>query len=199
MRTTALLITMAVLAGCGGKSAAERAADSTRVADSTAQANAPAPPAAPAALTDGQIVGIVQLVNQAEINDGKQALGKATTAAAKGYAKLMVADHDQMHKAMDKLADSLKISEDDSVAKQRFSAKADAELDTLKTFKGAAYDQAYISAAVSDHQEVLNSLDKELIPGAVNPSLKAALQTARAKVAEHLQKAQEIQKGMGPK
>ena len=197
MRTTALLITMAVLVGCGGKSAADRAQDSTRVADSTARVNAPPP--APPALTDGQIVGIVQLVNQAEINNGKQASSRATSVAVKSYARMMVTDHEQMHKDTDKLADNLKISEDDSPAKQKYSKAADVELDSLKSFKGAAYDKAYIDAAVSDHQEVLNALDKELIPGAVNPSLKAALQTARGKVAAHLQKAQEIQKGMLPK
>ena len=197
MRTTALLITMAVLVvGCGGKSAADRAQDSTRVADSAARANAPP---APPALTDGQIVGIVQLVNQAEINNGKQASSRATSVAVKSYARMVVTDHEQMHKDTDTLADSLKISEDDSPAKQKYSKAADVELDSLKSFKGAAYDKAYIDAAVSDHQEVLNALDKELIPGAVNPSLKAALQTARGKVAAHLQKAQEIQKGMLPK
>jgi putative membrane protein len=196
MRKTALLLTMVALAACGGKGAAEHAADSTRVADSITQANAqPAPPP----ISDGRIVGIVQLVNQAEINDGKQASGKATSAAVKSYARMMVTDHDQMHNDMGKLADSLKISEEDSPAKQNLSKAADTELDSLKSLKGALYDKSYIDAAVSDHQEVLNSLDKDLIPFAVNPSLKAALQAARAKVAEHLQKAQEIQKGMGPK
>jgi putative membrane protein len=199
MRTAALLITMAVLAGCGGKSAAELAADSTRIADSTARANAPPPAPVPPALTDGQIVGIVQLANQAEINDGKQASSRATSGMVKSFARMMVTDHEQMHKETGKLADSLKMSEDDSPAKQRMSKAADAEFDSLKSLKGAAYDKAYIDAAVSDHQQVLSVLDKDLIPGAVNPSLKTALQAARGKVAAHLAKAQDIQKTMTPK
>lgn len=198
MRTTAAVITMAVLAGCGGKTAAQLA-DSTRVADSTAQANAPAPPPAAPTLTDGQIVGIVQVANQSEINDGKQAESKGTSAAVKSFGRLMVTDHGQMHKDVAKLADSLKLSEDDSPTKQNMSTAAAAELDSLKTLKGAAYDKAYIDAAVSDHQQVLDALDNKLIPAATNPSLKSALQAARVKVASHLEKAKAIQQGMTSK
>ena len=36
----------------------------------------------------------------------------------------------------------------------------------LKTLKGAAFDKAYIDREVSYHQQVIDALDKTLIPGA---------------------------------
>ena len=196
MRTAAAILMVVAVAGCG-KSAADRAADSARIADSTAKANAPPP--APPGPSDGQIVGIVQAANHHEIDMGKQASAKASAGPVKSFARMMVTDHEQMHKDTDKLADSLKISEDDSPTKQQISGKADTERDSFKDLKGAAFDKAYIDDAVADHQAVLNALDQTLIPAAVNPDLKAALQAARAKVEAHLQKAQEIQKAMVPK
>ena len=61
----------------------------------------------------------------------------------------------------------------------------------LKALKGAAFDKAYIDQEVTYHEQVLDTMDKTLIPGASNEELKALLVKARASFVSHLEHARK--------
>jgi putative membrane protein len=67
----------------------------------------------------------------------------------------------------------------------------------LKTLKGAAFDKAYAEHEVAYHQQVLDAIDKTLIPSAKNEELKALLVKVRPTIAEHLDHARELQSKLG--
>jgi len=56
------------------------------------------------------------------------------------------------------------------------------------------FDKVYMDIQVADHQMVLDTLDRELIPNVQNPELKKSLKDQRARVEQHLNQALEIQK-----
>ena len=62
--------------------------------------------------------------------------------------------------------------------------------------KGAAFDRAYIEHEIAYHQQVLDALDKTLIPGAQNAELKALLVKVRPAFVAHLDHAKMVQKSL---
>ena len=67
----------------------------------------------------------------------------------------------------------------------------------LKTLKGDAFDKAYIDHEVAYHQQVLDAMDKTLIPSASNAELKALLVKVRPAFVAHLDHAKHMQGELG--
>ena len=143
--------------------------------------------------TDAQILAIVTAANQADIDGGKLAQQKATSADVKAFGADMVKDHTQMQADGDAAAKKASLTPEENEASKQMTADAKANADKLAGLDGDAFDKAYVEGEVTMHQEVLDTLDNVLIPAAQNADLKTALQGARAKVAEHLEHAKTLQ------
>jgi len=150
-------------------------------------------------VNDAQIASIVVTANQVDIDAGKLATSKSTNNEIKAFARLMVTDHTAVNKSATDLAAKLKVTPQDNATSQ--SLKADGEKHTthLKALKGAAFDRAYIDREVSYHQQVIDALDKTLIPGATNAELKALLVNVRPAFVAHLEHAKRLQASAGEK
>ena len=66
----------------------------------------------------------------------------------------------------------------------------------LSQLSGAAFDKAYIDHEVAYHQQVLDAIDKTLIPSAKNEQLKALLVKVRPAFVAHLEHAKHLQSGL---
>jgi putative membrane protein len=144
-------------------------------------------------VNDAQIASIVVTANQVDIDAGKLAASRATSDEVKSFAKLMVTDHTGVNKSATDLAAKLKVKPQDNATSQSLKADGDKSLAHLKTLKGAAFDKAYIDREVTYHQQVIDALDKTLIPGATNEELKALLVKVRPAFVAHLEHAKRLQ------
>ena len=144
-------------------------------------------------VNDAQIASIVVTANQVDIDAGKLAASRATSDEVKSFAKLMVTDHTGVNKSATDLAGKLKVKPQDNPTSQSLKADGDKSLAHLKTLKGAAFDKAYIDREVTYHQQVIDALDKTLIPGATNEELKALLVKVRPAFVAHLEHAKRLQ------
>ena len=63
----------------------------------------------------------------------------------------------------------------------------------LTALSGAAFDKAYVDHEVAYHQQVLDAVDKTLIPSAQNAELKALLVKVRPAFVAHLEHAKQLQ------
>ena len=70
---------------------------------------------------------------------------------------------------------------------------ADADRDALKGKKGADFDRAYVDDEVKAHQQVLDTIDNQLLPNAQNPELKQLITSVRPVIAQHLDHAKQLQ------
>jgi putative membrane protein len=109
----------------------------------------------------------------------------------------MVTDHTGVNKQATELVTKLHVKPEDNSTSQSLKAGGDKNVDTLKTLKGAAFDKAYIDHEVAYHQQVLDALDKTLIPGAKNEELKALLVKVRPAFEAHLAHAKQVQSSLG--
>ena len=148
-------------------------------------------------VNDAQIASIVVTANQVDIDAGKFAKSRSTNKDVKAFAELMITDHTGVNKSATDLATKLKVTPQDNPTSQSLKAGGDKNLAHLKTLKGAAFDKAYVDHEVAYHQQVIDALDKTLIPGATNDELKALLIKVRPAFVAHLEHAKHLQSSTG--
>ena len=148
-------------------------------------------------VNDAQIASIVVTANQVDIDAGKLAKSRSTNKDVKAFAELMITDHTGVNKSATDLATKLKVTPQDNPTSQSLKAGGDKNLAHLKTLKGAAFDKAYVDHEVAYHQQVIDALDKTLIPGATNDELKALLIKVRPAFVAHLEHAKHLQSSTG--
>ena len=148
-------------------------------------------------VNDAQIASIVVTANQVDIDAGKLGISRSTNAQVKAFAQLMVTDHTSVNKSATDLAGKLKVTPQDNPTSQSLKSDGDKNIAHLKTLKGIAFDKAYVDHEVAYHQQVIDALDKTLIPSATNAELKALLIKVRPAFVAHLEHAKHLQSSTG--
>jgi len=143
--------------------------------------------------SDAQIAAIVVTANQVDIDAGKLAESKSTNADVKSFGKMMVTDHTGVNKSATDLAARLKLTPEDNPTAQSLKKGGEDNVANLNTLSGAAFDKAYVDHEVAYHQQVIDAMDKTLIPNARNAELKALLVKVRPAFVAHLEHAKSLQ------
>jgi putative membrane protein len=143
--------------------------------------------------TDPQIAHIVVTANQVDIDAGKLAESKGSNAEVKAFGKRMVTDHTGVNEQAVALVKKLGVKPEDNPTSESLKKGGEENLKNLKELKGAAFDKAYVDHEVAYHEQVLNAVDKTLIPNAKNAELKSLLEKTRPAFVAHLDHAKQIQ------
>jgi putative membrane protein len=147
-------------------------------------------------VNDAQIAAIVVTANQVDIDAGKLAESMGSSADVKKFGKDMVRDHTGVNKSAVDLVTRLKVTPEDNPTAMSLKRGGMDNVDSLKMMKGKAFDKAYIDHEVAYHEQVLEAMDKTLIPSAKNDELKALLVKVRPAFASHLAHARMLQTKM---
>ena len=153
--------------------------------------------AAAQAPSDAQIASIVVTANQVDIDAGKLAESKGSNAEVKAFGKQMVTDHSGVNKQAVALVTKLKVTPEDNATSKSLKAGGADNVKNLEKLSGAAFDKAYVDHEVAYHQQVLDAVDKTLIPSAQNAELKALLVAVRPAFVAHLEHAKMLQATLG--
>jgi putative membrane protein len=145
---------------------------------------------------DAQIASIVVTANQVDIDAGKLASSMGSNAEVKKFGQQMATDHAGVNKQAVELVTKLKVTPKDNPTSLSLKEGGAANVASLKQLKGAAFDKAYIDHEVAYHQQVLDALDKTLIPSASNAELKALLVKVRPAFVAHLEHAKMVQSSL---
>lgn len=148
-------------------------------------------------VSDAEIAAIVVTANQVDIDAGELARTKATNADVKKFAEQMVTDHTGVNKQATELVTKLGVTPKENATSKQLKAGGDENLAKLKKLEGQAFDKAYIDHEVAYHQQVLDALDKTLVPSADNAELKALLVKVRPAFVAHLEHAKKVQSQLG--
>jgi putative membrane protein len=199
-----VLLASSALAGCKGKdNAATTDTGASAMTPAPAPANTTSAAGAPAASTTGAAAlsdpNIVYILDQANASDsarGRLAETKGTSADVKSFGRLMVGEHHALRAQGQQLAKKLNVTPQAPSGDQS-EAQAKQEMDSLNAMqKGAAWDKAYIDYEVTYHQQVLQTATKAL-DAAQNQELKELIRKAAPVIQHHLDRAQQIQKKLG--
>ncbi len=143
--------------------------------------------------TDPQIAMIAVTADTVDIDAGKLAAEKSSNPKVKEFAELMVRDHTSVNEQATALAKKLGVTPEESATSRSLKSGGDKEMAKLKGLSGAEFDKAYVDNEVTYHQQVIEAVDKTLIPNAKNAELKSLLESARPIFVSHLNHAKELQ------
>jgi putative membrane protein len=149
--------------------------------------------------SDPQIAGIVVTANQIDIDAGKLAKSRSKNKEVKDFAQLMITDHSAVNKQAAALAKKLGVKPEDSDTSKSLKQGAAENVANLKKLKDGQFNKAYIDHEVAYHQQVLDAIDKVLIPSAQNQELKDLITKVRPAIAAHLEHAKHVQADLGKK
>lgn len=150
-------------------------------------------PAPDTALSDAQVVGIVQAINAGEIEQAQLAKSKAKDSRVKKFAEHMITQHTDSQKQLGKVENTDAAM---SGVQSDLKVASAADMDTLKNAAAADFDAIYMTNQVKQHQAALDMLTNRLIPATSDPKLQALLESTRATVDKHLKSANEIQQAL---
>ena len=149
--------------------------------------------------SDPQIADIVVTANQIDIDAGKLAKSHTKNKEVQAFAQQMITDHTAVNKQAAALAKKLGVKPEDNDTSRSLKQAADANAERLKKLKGAKFDKAYIDNEVNYHQQVLDAIDKVLVPNAQNQELKGLIEKVRPAIQAHLDHAKHVQADLGKK
>ena len=144
-------------------------------------------------VNDAQIASIVVTANQVDIDAGQLAASMGSTSDVKKFGEQMVKDHTGVNKSAVELVTRLKVTPEDNPTAMSLKNGGMENVANLKMLKGKAFDQAYVDHEVAYHEQVIEAIDKTLIPGAKNEELKALLVKVRPAFLAHLAHAKHLQ------
>jgi putative membrane protein len=123
----------------------------------------------------------------AEVELGKLAAQKGSSAEIKQFGQRMIDDHSKANDQLQQLASrkGVTVPNDMDAASKR-------EYDKLEKLSGAGFDRAYIKAMVQDHQKDVKDFQNEQ-KSAKDPDLKTFVTTTLPTLEEHLKLAQSDQ------
>jgi putative membrane protein len=139
-----------------------------------------------------EILAAVIAVDRQEINVASQAERKQLSPVATDYARLLRTEHAANAGQAAQLAAKLSLKIANTPAVAQMQADGRREYAKLAGLHGLDYERAYLSGMVKDHTDALEKLDKQWLPKAKDPEVKAFLATTRKHVVMHLDKAKAL-------
>ena len=150
-------------------------------------------------LTDSelQLVAHVHGVNQMEIDLGKLAEKRGSTAAVKDYGKMLVNDHganDKDLKALAKKHDQKIPKETLSDADKTEMKDMDSAVKRLKAMKGADFDREFLNMMIQGHEKELVRADTA-VAMIQDSDLETFVKDMKPVLQRHVDQARDLQKG----
>jgi putative membrane protein len=138
------------------------------------------------------VAGITDTVNSAEIEQARLAQTKSKDPRVLSFAALMLSHHGKAKREQSALG----LDIESSPLLLRLSEQGRQTMATLRDKNGKDFDRAYLQAQIEQHQKVLDTMDRQLLPSAKNAQLRAQLQDMRPTIQQHLEAARDAQQAL---
>ncbi len=145
--------------------------------------------------SEAQVVGILDEVNDHEIEAAQTAVDKSRNEEVLSFARQMIVDHGEARRKLGEVG--IQPARGELVNKLKEKHKSSSM--RLAKLDGEAFDRAYVAAMVDGHTAVLEKLDKKLIPAAKTGALTTYVRDFRPTVEAHLEHARRIKTALGTK
>jgi putative membrane protein len=156
-------------------------------AAATAQTAAPREMPATLNAVDFNFVGQANLGAPFQIDSGRLAETKGTSAAIRDYAHLMVTSHIPVVDALNVILSNKGITPSSTLLHGAYNAM----ISTLEADRGAAFDRDYVSGQV-EYQKGNAALFEQELQNGTDPDLKEFARRTLPKIVDHLQRAEKL-------
>lgn len=185
----------------------EQTAPSTR-ADSTGAAppgadTAQSPPAPSVSVSqppegEAAVVDVLRTANNIAIRSARLARTRSSNDAVRAYAVQVLDDQMAASTKLSRLTQRLGVHPRSDPASRELTSQADQARASFETKHGDGFDRAYIENELHFHQELLDLLERRLVPAAADSEMKAYLVTQRSMLEAQTRHAQHVQTSLSP-
>ncbi len=187
---SALLLCAAACDATDDSSSARASAPGTGTDSAPGEIAPPsAKPVAGKWLTDGSVVSLIGVLNEHEIAAADAEVQAWHSDSARAFAVSMIQDHEAMQHSIDSAARAAGVTPVMPALGLELQDSLKADLDRLKTIKGAPLDRAYLDGEVASHAMLVRYYE-ELAGVAEHSALAGALANAVATLQLHAHRAQ---------
>jgi putative membrane protein len=139
-------------------------------------------------LSDAEIADVVFTADSIDVATSELAEGRARNGQVQAFAQAMIDDHTA---ALERI-EALGVDREDNRLSRTLRTDATKEAAKFDDLAGTSFGRSFIARQVAFHREMLDLLDRELIPNARDEALKALLNEMRPTIARHLEEAEEL-------
>jgi putative membrane protein len=144
------------------------------------------------ALTDAEILEVVHTATQAEIAQARLAQERVTDPRVQESTSMMIARHTEADQRVLDTATKDALTLSASRLSTSVESHVDHATDELMAQSGRDFDLDYVKAQMTEHQAVLDTIDRTLLRDASNPDVVSFLGTVRTNVFEDLEHAKQL-------
>ena len=137
-------------------------------------------------MTDAQILGVADVANTGEVEQGNIAESRGRSEKVKSFAQMMVKEHSAAKNKGMAVAKQLGVAPATSAKSAEVEKDGQSIVKKLHEASADDFDKTYLKAQIRLHEDTLKLLDGELIPKASTPQVKSLLTDMRAHVEHHL-------------
>lgn len=130
---------------------------------------------------------------RAEVEMGRMAAQRGSDPAVKAFGQRMVDDHSKANDELKSVA-----AKNNITLPGEMSAMQKTEMDKLSKLSGAAFDKAYLSLMVKDHEKDVKEFQMQAT-GGTNADIKNFASTTLPTLQSHLQMARDTAAKVGAK
>lgn len=143
-------------------------------------------------LQDGQILQVLTTANRGEVEQAQVALTTSASGSVRDFAQMMITEHGDALARGAELERTTGLIPSDSVDNATFAQRSAETAGRLRGTGNPSFDVAYACSQTATHQDLIDEIDGTLLPSAVTPDLRTAVQNTRAVAVAHLAVAQAL-------
>jgi len=144
-------------------------------------------------LNEREAVGLLETVDDSEVETARLALERSRNEDVLAYARHMIEDHENSRRTIGETG----IKGMGSEARRHVQDRARMTTNRLKRLEGDAFDRAYIASQVENHQMVIDKLDQKIVPHAKTGAFATHVQDRRPVIQGHLDEARRLKSRLG--
>lgn len=145
--------------------------------------------------SDGEILHVLQTLNEGEIAQAELVMKKSNNQELKDAAKTIIEDHRKNNERIHSLART-GIELEKSPLSRGLNLQTDEITEELSELSGTEFDCAYLEKQIEQHQLALDTVRSELLPDAEDSQVRSLLSNTAPALQHHLESAQETRQNL---
>ena len=143
-------------------------------------------------VSEGNVVAIILAANNTDLSYARLVPTRARSSAVKTFAQRMTTDHTILNSRVTDIAQRNGITAEDNATSLDFRDHSAERRDILRDLEGAKFDSTYAANEIQYHTELLEAIDKVLIPNSHTPELREFVMQLKPAVSAHLAHAEQM-------
>jgi putative membrane protein len=142
--------------------------------------------------TDDEVMSVISIALARQLEQTQLGRDRATSPRVRAYADHVAREESASKSNWDGLTKVRVAATKPSDTSLRLSTDADLALESMRTRNGSDFDRTFIDSEVARNAELLDLIDRRLLPITENATLRNTLIALRPQVLAHLQLADQI-------